>query len=327
MATQIIKTIGTSARDYSTNQLAEDAITANLVTADEQWEMQTFNDSEFVGASGATVLTISGHTTDSTRYIHWTTGAGQSFQDNAGVRTNALYYSQANGVGIRSTGSYNRVIDVLDGFCRITKLQIQSADDSQAKGIFNNGEDSTYIKDCIIHAREVCSMTIAPTNSTYVNCLLVMRGAGKIIGIGGGSGNRFEFCTIIGSGGSSTPGSIGYATLTVENCAIFNFATGFTTTTGGTLAGGYNCTDLASAPGSNNQVSKTFANQFENTSTDFRAKTGGDLANGTPATSYATADISNTSRSATTPYIGAWELSAGGGSPAPSIISDIILFN
>ena len=54
--------------------------------------------------------------------------------------------------------------------------------------------------------------------------------------------------------------------------------------TGGALAGGYNCTDLASAPGSNNQVSKTFSSQFENTATDFRAKsTATDLANGTPA--------------------------------------------
>lgn len=310
MATTVTSSIGSAGgRDYSTLATWEAACPANLVTSDQIWRGECYNDSEFVVAG--TPLTISGITTDATRYIILTAAAGQSFQDHASVRTNPLYYDATKGVGIRSTGSYNRVIDVLCDNVHLSRLQIQAPDDSQAKGVFFNTQNDCTVTDCIIHAREVTPFTVAPNGIIFTNCLLIMRGAGKIIGLGGGNGNRFEFCTIIGSGGSSDAGSIGYATLTVENCAIFNFATGFSTTTGGTLAGGFNCTDLASAPGSSNQVSKTFSAQFESTTNDFRAKSGGDLANGTPATGYATTDISGTTRNATTPYIGAWELVSG----------------
>jgi hypothetical protein len=95
-------------------------------------------------------------------------------------------------------------------------------------------------------------------------------------------------------------------------CFGFSAGTPFTGTFGG--SSGYNCTDSATAPGSNNQVSKTYANQFENTtnaSADFRAKTGGDLANNAIQFSEtADLDIKKRARSVTTPTIGAWELAA-----------------
>lgn len=312
MATTVTSSIGSAGgRDYSTLASWEAACPANLVTSDQIWRGECYNDSDsFVSAS--TLLTISGITADSTRYIELTAGTGQSFRDHASVRSNALFYNQSNGVGIRLTGTYTRAIEVVVPYTRISNLQVQAEGSGQSIAIRINATDVT-VRDCILYGHYVVPNTLGTgTRLQVINCALLARGSSPRI-LGSSTDTiRLEFCTIVSTGNSGTPSTHSYGTLTVENCAIFNFPTGFTTGTGGTLAGGYNCTDLASAPGSNNQVSKTFSAQFESTTTDFRAKTGGDLANGTPATSYTTVDISNTTRNSTTPYIGCWELVASG---------------
>ena len=55
----------------------------------------------------------------------------------------------------------------------------------------------------------------------------------------------------------------------------------------------------------------TFANQFQSTTADFRTKAGNGLQAGLPDATNAPLDISQTTRSGTTPTIGAWEHSAG----------------
>lgn len=316
MPTTITKSIGSGGgRDYSTPQTWENAITIGMVAADEAWVGEAYNDSEFTAAS--TLLLISGQTTDATRNITLKCAAGQSFGTNASVRSNALFYNAANGVGLRVTGSYTYCVRVETDNVTLDGLQIQAPDAGGGIGVQWTANAFT-MRNCIVYARQPLSISGGPTGATIVNSLLLSRNGG-IIGTAGG-GTRFEFCALARTSNGGTVGTASYATLTVENCSIFNFTTGFVAGTGGALAGGYNCTDLASAPGSNNQVSKTFSSQFENTATDFRAKAGGDLQNGTPATSYATVDISNTARDATTPTIGPWELaSAGGASIVPLV--------
>ncbi len=61
MATTITKSIGTTARDYSNLTTWEADIPANLVTADEVWVGEVYNDSEITGTA---TTTIGGHTTD-----------------------------------------------------------------------------------------------------------------------------------------------------------------------------------------------------------------------------------------------------------------------
>ena len=308
MPTLMQKTIG-SGRDYSTPQTFENAITLGLVAADEAWEGLVYNDAEYTAAS--TLLLISGQTTDATRTITLKCATGQSFRDHASVRSNALFYNASNGVGLRITGSYTYCVRVETANVTLDGLQISAPDAGGGIGVQWTANAFT-MRNCIVYARQPLSISGGPSGATMVNCLFVAR-SGGLIGTAGG-GTRFEFCTIVRTSSGGTVGTASYATLTVENCAIFNFTTGFVAGTGGALAGGYNCTDLASAPGSNNQVSKTFSSQFENTATDFRAKsTATDLANGTPATSYATVDISNTARDTTTPWIGCWEHASGGG--------------
>lgn len=309
MPTTVTKTIGSGGgRDYSTPQTWENALPANLVAADEAHVGEAYNDSEFTAAS--TLLLISGQTTDSTRTITLKCASGQSFRDHASVRTNPLFPDATKGVAARITGSYTYCFRVETANVTIDGWQITAPDIGGGIGVQWSASNFT-MRNCIVYARQPLSISGGPSGATMVNCLFVARNGG-LIGTAGG-GTRFEFCTIVRTASGGTVGTASYATLTVENCAIFNFTTGFTAGTGGTVNGGYNCTDLASAPGSNNQVSKTFSAQVESTTTDFRAKAGGSMVNGTPATTYATVDISNTARDGTTPTIGCWELAGGGG--------------
>jgi len=313
MATTITKTIGSGGgRDYSTPQTFENAVTLGLVAADEAWVGECYNDSEFTAAS--TLLLVSGQTTDATRFITFKCAAGQSFRDNANVRTNALFYNASNGVGWRITGSYTQCVRIETAYTVLDGLQISAPDATASRGIILAANDIT-VRNCIVYARDCLRDTGGLSGGIIVNCLLLSR-SGAIYS-NGGSGMVFEFCTMARTASGGTAATISYATVVVENCAIFNFTTGFTAGTGGTLNGGHNCTDLASAPGSSNQVSKTYSSQFENTASDFRAKAAGtDLAgNGTPATSYTTVDISALTRHATTPWIGCWEYSTASGIP------------
>jgi hypothetical protein len=308
MPTTVTSSIGTASRDYSTLQAWEDACPANLVTDDKIWLGEAYNDSEFTSAG--TVLTMAGVTTDATRYIHLACAAGQSFSDHANVRTNPLFYDASKGVGIRTTAAgYNNCVLVETVDVRITGVQVDAPDGTGSSGLVAGLSSQFILSKSLVRAREPITKALTTASQLHVNCVFIMRGNGSMVGTGFGS-QRFEYCTFVqpAAAPTGTGGSISYGTLTVENCTIFGLSTGFS---GGSLAGGYNATDLASAPGSNNQVSKTYANQFVSTTNDFRAATSGsDLVNGTPATGYATDDISYFARSATVPTIGAWELAA-----------------
>ena len=118
MPTPVVSSIGTTGRDYSTLQAWEDACPANLVTADQIWKGECYNDSEFTAK-----VVISGQTTDATRYVWLTAAAGQSFQDHASARTNPLVYDQSKGVGVR--GGPDSLVTLNSDYARATRLQIK----------------------------------------------------------------------------------------------------------------------------------------------------------------------------------------------------------
>jgi hypothetical protein len=75
----VVNTIGSGAgRDYSTLAAWAASLPANLVADGNSYQGDCYNDSEFTGS--ATLLTLSGHTTDASHTITLTTGPGQSFQ-------------------------------------------------------------------------------------------------------------------------------------------------------------------------------------------------------------------------------------------------------
>lgn len=313
----VTKSIGTTARDYSTLQAWEDALPANLVTDGNSQVGQCYNDSEFSGTTAR--LTISGETTDSTHTITLNCGSGQSFRDNANVLTNALRYNQSNGVGIRSTGSTSICITVAANNVTLDGLQISGGD----QGLAISGA-STVVQNCIIEALAGYSgpatVTVSGSGTVLLrNSLVVMRLAG-FVGIRNTATNvtsTLANVTIVKpsdlTANSVVMTASQYCTFAVKNCAGFGFGT--FSSGAGTFSGSNNASDLAIGFGTSNQASKTYANQFQNTADatrDFRLKTGANcIDNGaTDTTNVPSAtDIAGTSRPQGAAWdIGSWEL-------------------
>jgi hypothetical protein len=302
MPTIVTKTIGTTGRDYSTIQAWEDACPSNLVTADQVWKGTLYNDSEFTAG-----VTISGQTTDSTRYVWLTTEPGQSFRDHATATTNALTYDQTKGVGIKaSPAAYildvqaaNTLVENIQVYRNGTYNYIDSAVSLTGSGAKLN--NSIVKSDS---ARSNVFVAVSATGAAINNCLLLAtttQSNGAKVAFGGSA----DSCTIVKSSAVSESGTgvtSSYANNVLKNCAVFNFSTA---QSGGTFTGsGNNATNKASGlPGTGNVYSLTASNQFQSTINDFRLKSGAGLIDA--GNTSLTTDIIGQARS--TPDIGAWE--------------------
>ena len=330
MPTTVVKTIGSSGgRDYSTLQAWEDAAPANLVTADQVWQGQCYNDSEFFSLGGSTFLNISGSTSDATRYKELTVAAGQSFQDAAGVRSNALQYNVANGVGIRGVLLSNVPIAMGEDYCRINRIQLLLNENNYSQLLITTGASAggMILKDCILDALNPDAtfgiLAFDATNTAIPNQLINV--SAYIRGTGGngayiGRGTAIA-CNWIRTS-SNTAAGIGILggndTCALVNCAIFGFVTPaaaigtFVTTNCKN-----NATDQSSGlPGSGQQYSVTYnsttpfvLSSANGTGGTYDLRAAAATALNTHGTFVSTAnfDISLTTR-ATNPTIGAWEL-------------------
>lgn len=330
MPTTVVKTIGSGiGRDYSTLQAWNDAAPANLVTSDEIWQGQLYNDSEFVSSS--TLLIASGSVTDATHYKELTVAIGQSFQDNAGVRTNPLTYNISNGVGIRSTNGFgNEPIQINEQYFRLSRVQLKSTGSPIGINVGGGGSgDNLLLKDIIAYGSNAfgedpgLSASIG-NNCTLVNIIMIQSGSADDGFRIGGSGNKLIGCCAIRLTDNVSAGNAvnqlfaGSNTFTTTSCAFFGFST--ICPAGGMDAGSKNnATNLASFPaGTSNQTSVTF-----NATTPFRQATasGADLraiastnlaANGFLDAINAPNDISKLARPSN-PTIGVWQLASSGG--------------
>lgn len=310
MPTAITKTIGTTGRQYSTIAGFEAAIPADIVSSDETWTGECYNDSEFSERPD-----FAGATTDATHWIKLTAAAGQSFADHADKLTNPLRYDQSKGVGLALTGSYGNGWNNT-GQNDLTIERIQSKQAGNGYGPAMSATRS-LIRDWI-HEQQSASTGISTPKGINIVCITTVSGADGIRMTTG-----YEYygclavrCSDVATTGTGFSGTYSPTGITIRNCASFGFATAFYAGAAYSGSAGNNCTDAASAPGSSNQVSKTFANQFVSTTTsakDFRLKTGSDcVGNGfTDATNEPT-DIVGTTRPQGSAYdIGPWELAAG----------------
>jgi hypothetical protein len=283
--------------DYSTLQSWEDALPANLVTDGNRQIGECYDQGTFTAT-----LTIGGETTDSTNYIFLRCASGASFSTKSGVRTTALLWNESGGVTIKTSAT---CITISTNNTRVDGLQTKRT--SYTVDISVSGVTNCIITNCIT----VTGLFINSATTKVINCLY--QGAG--IGNFADNVGQFINCTVIVDGsGSSTALRSAYSGLKLTNCAVFGT---WSTTVSGTLdaASDYNAMDHAAPTnwGSHSLASKTFSSQFVSTTTDFRAVDTGDLKAGTPS-SDAPTDISGFTRDATTPYIGAWEVAASGGS-------------
>ena len=313
----ITNTIGTAGgRDFSTLSAWGAALPANLVTDGNSYVGACYNDSEFTGSG--ILLTLSGHTTDVTHTITLTTGAGQSFRDNASVQTNALRYNVANGVGFRKTADNDHVLEISDSYVTLSNVQLSGQNGGQA--IYVHDNHGCVLTNCIF-SHDLRAIVIFSDGSSPYNiisnslCLILVDGDPNGVVFLQNTSNLY-FVTIV-TVSDGTPGltaiAANFQTITVENCAFFgSLAVGagsstFTFTT---------CmTDVASPPSGCTTV--TYANQFQNTtaaSADFREKAGANLQGaGTADSTFGATDIAGTARPQSGNWdIGCWELLASG---------------
>lgn len=326
MPTVINKVVKYAGGDYTTLAAAYAAIPANLVTADEQWNILIDESAAGIyewdfGYSGPT---LSGITTDSTRYVRIAANTGKSFKDNASKLTNALTYNAANGIAIKATniGLLTTVpYTVFDGL-QIYRTTTTASAGEYALGVIG-ANSGVFIKNCIIKSNATNRIPVAVLAGGISNSLIISANGGIYVM----SGSVVSSTTVIKTGGAANNAVVSdYGPPTVKDLAAF----GFSSILGGSdtsfnVASSNNATDLASGPtnwGTGSLVSRTFANQFENIGSgteDFRVKTGADLINaGTPDATYTNGlDIIGQTRSLTTPTIGAWEYA--GVTPPPSV--------
>jgi len=280
-----ISTIGTTGT-YTTINAWEAAAPAGTLSA--PWQGNCQNQTFSGGDGSGAVITISGNTVDATNHKILTTDTGASFYDNANKLTNALKYNASNGAAITQSIAYNAEIVISEPFTEVTGLQLkstQTAGGRQHSPIYISTSNSSpaVITRCIVETSGANNAVIGVLNCGYkaINCLLVQRqnnaGAYGIDSQYTNTSSGVFNCTIVkpsddganatGVRNASGPGQI------VKNCAIF----GFSAASSGNMSasGGFNATDNASAPGSNNQVSATYADQFQgvtDATMDYRAK-------------------------------------------------------
>jgi hypothetical protein len=277
-----------------------------------------YNTGEF--ANGAD---ISGYTTSLTDFIEVSAAANESFQDNAGVRSNPLYYDQSKGVGIsQSVSSSPGAFNIGQDYTSIKRLQIKVTHQNYGSGscvnVVNQGQPNILVKDCVLVYTENSSGRVIDGKSALIaNCLLVS--TANTAGLSlysysyNGSIGRALNCTIISTASAATgvisSGNVDGTNNTLNNTAIF----GFTAATSGSPAGDYSATDVASGlSGAHSQFNLTASNQFTSATVDFRLKAGAALINaGNTDATNAPNDISGYARGAgIAGDIGAWEATA-----------------
>jgi hypothetical protein len=326
MVTVVTSTIGTGG-DYTTLQAWEDAAPANLVTDDKVWRGECKNQT-FSGS--AVMLTMSGSTSDATRYKEITTEAGASFRDNASVQTNALRYNTANGAAITSSVGYSQTISANEAFCRVTGLQITNSVANSAV-VRSNSADVT-VNFCILETATSATspdvIAFGAVRSKLLNSLIVKRaGTGRISDFF--TSTTVVNCTFVAPSDktkSSSAVRVAYPSGAVfKNCAFFG-VTDIGTTTGTTYT---TClTDDATPPTGCTTIAydTSTGSGFEATTDaarDFRIKTtSAMIAAGTVDATNAPIDIAGTTRGAAND-VGCWEFVAAAGNVTGTFASTL----
>lgn len=324
----VVKTIGATGRDYATPALWIASVPANLVTSgNNNYRGECYNDAEFTGAT--TLLTISGFTTDSTHKVIFTAATGQSFQDHANVRTNALKYNQSNGAGLRTTAAYAGSVIVIDNaYVQVTRLQFKCGGvNDVALNCEGASTGNNLLQDCICQSFNKSAFTIYGAGCLAINLVgFLSDTAGN--GCTVKNGAKAIGCMVIRDSARAAAG-IGavsaYSNSTLQSCAFFGFSTVASAANWDTTASKYNATDQASGlPGTNNQHSVTYSSTTPFTSALLASLNLISIASTTLAangfldSTNAPNDITGTARTAT-PTIGAWELATAVTSTFPPV--------
>lgn len=290
MVTTVVKTIGSSSRNYSTPQAWEDAAPADLTAVDQIWRGECYNDSEFVADNPShVVLTSGGVLCDDTRYLDLTAADGESAFDNPAAPAADRRYDPLLGVAFRHTGTSSyKGAATNSGFGTIlhmSRIQCQAV-----AGIGSNRTDGPiYIDNMLVEtaALDGSGMANLVAQGWFKNCILINKTAfvGPVLAIQYGSeavGNTVVCCSDV-SGVGTVGIRTNYSTSKIFSNAVFGFETAFLEEGTGAhpdTTGDYNATDDDYAPGSHSLVNLVYADQFEGTTTgaiNFKPKAGNSL--------------------------------------------------
>lgn len=313
MPTVITKTIAADGSgDYTTIKAFEAARPASLVTADEQWIGEGDDKGEIVDTGIS--QTVFNCTTDATRNTILRAKTGQGWKDKNGDAAGA--YDATKGIAYRAnTDHRSNGITISEPYLQIEDWQIKAA----RVAITAYDHDGVILDRLILEVEQGWDIADISKSGSYIkNTLAIQINAGgdgvKIAN----SANAIN-CTIVRPSSYSAAGtgvSRRYGAALVKNCAIFGFSTSIDASHSGSSSN--NASDTTIGIGSSNQASKTYANQFVDTTTgsrDFRPKTGADLIdNGVTDSTHAATDLDGVSRPSGSAYdIGALEFIQGGG--------------
>jgi len=182
-------------------------------------------------------VTIDGHTTTATQYMHMDAESGASFVDQA---ERALFYDSANGAAITNGSD---TITFSDDFCRITRLQVQVDTGAHARSSIRvNSVDTFTVDQCIVesdsdsHKSAVgCSSTSTGTqivsNSVVVN---KRTGNSRAVAIGAATAITvlcYNNIAVVPSNFTDTAGTgfgfNGTSLVTVQNCVALGYNTSY----------------------------------------------------------------------------------------------------
>lgn len=338
MPTVVTKVVRYTGGDYTTLAAALAAVPANLVTADQQWDILIAESAagNYEWDLGGYGPSVSGITTDATRFVRIKPYTGLGFSDRS--YSGPANYDPVKGIALKAS---NVVLSVQSQYTVIEGLQFKQTSTSflysGERTVVNNASgSSSTIKNCVITS-ELDGVTTSREliywfASTMINCLLVSKGCNGVSGA-----TTIINSTIINVGANSARTGIvaPYSNPLVKNCAIFGFDTLFDAgggVTGFTASSNNNATNVASGStptnwGSNSLSGLVTAEQFATISTttntgNFRLRKSSPLVRGGARDVAYTndVDIVYRSRSLTLPSIGAWEEPSAVGTVFPANI-------
>lgn len=324
MATTVTKTIG-SGGDYANMAAWIAACPANLVTADQIWRGELLNQT-FSGTGN--LLTISGITTDATRYVELTVAAGASFADAASP---VMRVDSSKGAYVTSSVDNVGVAVIINSvaFTRFSRLQVESTVTSTAARAIVMG--AAWADACIFEGATGAfgGGVVGINGGKMSNSVVTLRtgGESEIVNCNSAS-STFTNCVFAvpsDKSAASTALRMSYGSVTVKNCValgVNNLVQG----TGGSISnGGGNRTSIAGNPSSWTSVTYNTALVVQTTDTgrDFSpTNSSSGLFGVTADTTNAAKDILGATRptGAGASYAGAREYGGGGGGGTTSFV-------
>lgn len=339
----VVKSIGTSSRDYSTITLWENGENGDLVTAQEIHKGELYNDSTFDEQ-----VTIDGSTTNSSYYMWLSTAPGENHNGTPG--TGALL---APSTLTSNDGNRANILWVLDQYTVVENMEISetaaTSGTDYTRGIyFDVGSDYGTVRNNIayrIDARTSGSDAIMVEDSTgvkfYNNMAFANTGTGLRVAFFSTASTGYIYNSTsynnTGRGIRSDPLAAG-STITIKNniamgSGVVDFAYNDTS---GTTTSSYNLSSDSTADdngGSGQILNATIANQFISTTSGSEdvhlASTSDAIDAGTDTSSVVTDDIDGDKRpfnksfdlgadeySTGLPPVSLWHFDEGGGSTA-----------